>query len=331
LIAVTVVAIALVLVLGGAAGVRALIHRYESSVTRAQLLDSSARIAPPGGVRLNPSIHGPLTYLLIGSDKRAGDPEAGQRSDTIIIAQIDRDLSHVYLVSIPRDLMVRIPAYAATSYQGGSDKINAALEYGGGGERGVQLLSATLTKLTGLRFDGAAIIEFTGFKRVIDLLGGVDMCVDHEVRSIHTGKLYPVGCRRMNGLDALDYSRQRYGLPDGDYDRQRHQQQLLKAMFQQAGTAGLAGNPFRLDELLRAVGQSLTVDSGGVPLADLVLGLRRLGPDGLTGIRLPSYPDMVDDISYVFLQDEAGGLFAAARSDELPRWASTHPQWVNKL
>jgi LCP family protein required for cell wall assembly len=327
----TVVAIALVVVLGGAAGVRALIDRYESTVARAELLDSSARTTAPGGVRLNPDIHGPLTYLLIGSDKRAGDPEAGERSDTIIIAQVDRDLSHLSLVSIPRDLMVAIPAYSATNFGGGSDKINAAFEYGGGGEQGIQLLSATLTKLTGIRFDGAAIIEFSGFKRVIDLLGGVEMCVDHAVRSVHTGKLYPVGCRRMSGADALDYSRQRYGLPDGDYDRQRHQQQLLKAMFRQAGTVGVAGNPFRLDEMLRAVGQSLTVDSGGASLADLAVALRRLGPDNLTGIRVPSYPDVVDEISYVFLQDEAAGLFAAARSDELSQWASAHPQWVNKL
>lgn len=327
----TAVALTLIVLLGGAVAIRTLIHRYENSVTRAELLDSTARSDPAPQVRLNPSIHGPLTYLLIGSDKRTADPEAGQRSDTIIIAQVDRDLSHVFLVSIPRDLMVDIPAYQPTGFSGGRDKINAAFAYGGGGEQGVQLLSATLTRLTGLKFDGAAIIEFSGFRRVIDLLGGVDLCVDSEVRSIHTEKLYPVGCRRMNGADALDYSRQRYGLPDGDFDRQRHQQQLLKAIFRQAGTRGLAGNPLRLDELLTAVGHTLTVDTSGASLADLVMGLRHLGPDDLTGIRVPSYPDMVDDISYVFLGDGAGSLFAAARSTDLSGWAAAHPQWVNKL
>lgn len=331
LIVATAVLVTLTLLLGGAVAMRALIHRYESSVTRANLLDSSARQSAAPGVRLNPSIHGPLNYLLIGSDKRAGDPEAGQRSDTIIIAQVDRDLSHVFLLSIPRDLMVEIPEYAPTHFGGGSDKINAAFEYGGGGEQGVQLLSATLTRLTGLRFDGAAIIEFSGFRKVIDLLGGVDMCVDHEVRSIHTDKLYPIGCSRMTGADALDYSRQRYGLPDGDYDRQRHQQQLLKAIFTQAGHTGLVGNPFRLDALIRAVGQSLTVDTGEMSPADLLMALRRLGPGDLTGIRLPSYPDMVDDTSYVFLEDGSDDLFAAARAAELSRWAAAHPQWVNPL
>jgi LCP family protein required for cell wall assembly len=327
LILATAVVLTLVLLIGGAVGLRALVHRYENSVTRAELLDSSARTEVPP----EPALRGPLNYLLIGSDKRASDPGAGQRSDTIIIAQVDRNLSHVFLISVPRDLMVDIPAYAPTRFGGASGKINAAFGYGGGGERGVQLLSLTLTRLTGLKFDGAVIIEFSGFKRVINLLGGVDMCVDHAVRSIHTNKLYPVGCRHMNGADALDYSRQRYGLPDGDYDRQRHQQQLLKAMFQRAGRIGLAGNPLRLDALLRAVGQSLTVDTGGASLADLVLALRHLGSGDLTGIRLPSYPDMVDGTSYVFLQDGAGDLFAAARATELSRWAAAHPRWVNKL
>jgi len=329
LIVASAVILTLVLLLGGAITARALIHRYEGSVARAELLDSSARSGASPGVR--PSLRGPLNYLLIGSDKRAGDPEAGQRSDTIIIAQADRDLSHVFLVSIPRDLMVDIPHYRPAGVGGATDKINAAFEYGGGGEHGVQLLSATLTRLTGLKFDGAAIIEFSGFRRVIDLLGGVQMCVDHKVRSIHTDRLYKVGCRRMNGADALDYSRQRYGLPDGDYDRQRHQQQLLKAIFQRAGDAGLASNPFHVDELLRAVGQSLTVDTGGASLTDLVIALRRLGPGDLTGIRVPSYPGMVDDISYVFLEDGAEDLFTAARAVELSRWAAAHPQWVNNL
>jgi LCP family protein required for cell wall assembly len=324
------VALTLFALLGVVLGMRTVIHRYESSVGRADLLDSSARTGAGLRLRQN-SVHGPLTYLLIGSDKRSGDPGGGQRSDTIIIAQVDRDLSHAFLVSIPRDLKVDIPEYRPTAFGGGSDKINAAFEHGGGGAQGVQLLSATLTRLTGIKFDGAAIIEFSGFKHVIDLLGGVDLCVDHEVRSIHTNKLYPVGCSRMNGADALDYSRQRYGLPDGDYDRQRHQQQLLKAIFHQAGANGLATNPLRLDELLRAVGQTLTVDTGGASLTDLALALRRLNPDDVTGIRLPSYSDMIDNTSYVFLQGESDSLFAAARSADLSGWAAAHPQWVNKL
>uniref|UniRef100_UPI00389935CE LCP family protein n=1 Tax=Hamadaea tsunoensis TaxID=53368 RepID=UPI00389935CE len=328
------VVLTLTLLVGGAFSVRAMIHRYDAAVHRGQLLDATARQADPNTpdpmAKLRQStIKGPLNYLLVGSDRRATDPDAGQRSDTIIIAQVDRDLRHVYLVSIPRDLYVDIPAYK--NFEGGSDKINAAYDYGGGGPRGVQLLSATLTKLTGVKFDGAAIIEFSGFRKVIDLLGGVNLCVDHDVTSIHTGKHFTVGCRMMNGTDALDYSRQRYNLPDGDYDRQRHQQQLLKAIFKRAGDGGVAYNPLKLDALIRAVGDTLTVDTGGASLPDLLLGLRHLGPDSLTGVRLPSHPEDVDDISYVFLDDESAGLFAAMRSATLSTWATAHGDWINPL
>ena len=98
-------------------------------------------------------------------------------------------------------------------------------------QAGARLLSATLHRLTGIRFDGAALIDFSGFRKVIDLLGGVQMCVDTEVRSIHTDRVFPPGCQQMDGAQALDYVRQRYDLPGGDYDRQRHQQQLLRAML----------------------------------------------------------------------------------------------------
>ncbi|NUR72228.1 MAG: LCP family protein [Hamadaea sp.] len=311
-----------------------MIHRYDSSVTRGDLLSAVSRPDETGvdpRVRFRQTVRGPLNFLLIGSDKRAWSPDAGERSDTIIIAQVNQDLTKVSLISIPRDLLVDIPANRALGFEGGSDKINAAFSYGHGGDTGVQLLSATLTRLTGVKFNGAAIIEFSGFRKVIDLLGGVDLCVDHAVQSIHTGKHFKVGCVRMNGADALDYSRQRYGLPDGDYDRQRHQQQLLKAIFQRAGDSGLAYNPLKLDQLIRAVGSTLTVDTGGVSLTDLMFGLRRLGPDDLTGIKVPSYPDMVGDVSYVFLSGEAPSLFTALRAADLPTWVTAHPKWVNPL
>jgi LCP family protein required for cell wall assembly len=328
------VVLTFVLLVGGAAGIRLMMHRYDASATRGELLSGVSRqdgVADDPRVRFGPSLHGPLNFLLIGSDKRASSPDAGQRSDTIIIVQVGKDMAKAQLVSIPRDLLVEIPADAAAGFEGGSDKINAAFAYGGGGNNGVKLLSATLTKLTGLKFDGAAIIEFSGFARVIDLLGGVDLCVDHQVQSIHTGKMFTAGCVRMNGADALDYSRQRYGLPDGDYDRQRHQQQLLKAIFQRAGDSGVAHNPMKLDQLIRAVGSTLTVDTGRASLTDLMFALRRLGPSDLTGIKVPSYPQTVDDVSYVFLSGEAPGLFAAMRSADLVTWAAAHPQWVNPL
>lgn len=311
------------LAVAGVLGVRVLTERYDRAVNRQELLDARARSGYAGG-----DLHGPLNYLVIGSDRRASNPGAGQRADTIVVAHVPASHDRAYLISIPRDLLLALPAYPATGYAGGQDKINAAFQFGGGG---TQLLSAALTNLTGVRFDGAAIIDFSGFRRVIDLLGGVNLCVDQEVRSIHTGHLFPVGCQRMTGARALDYARQRYDLPDGDWDRQRHHQQLLKAIMSEATNRGVLTNPFRLDQLIRAVGGSLTVDTNGVPLTQLIFALRDLRADDMAGVRIPAYDTLIDGVSYVIAEPAAVDLFAALRDNNLAGWAAANPRWVNRL
>ncbi|MEU1752051.1 LCP family protein [Micromonospora matsumotoense] len=304
-------------------GVRLLAHRYDRTVSREQLLAPDARQA-------RTELDTGLNYLVVGSDRRPGAQGSDQRSDTILIVHVPPGLRQAYLISVPRDLLVAIPPDGA-GYGGGQDKINAAYEHGGGGEGGTRLLSATLNRLTGIRFDGAALVDFAGFRQVIDLLGGIRMCVDTEVRSIHTGAHFPVGCQQMDGAKALDYARQRYDLPNGDYDRQRHQQQMLRAMLDRAAQAHLRSDPVQLDRVLRAVGGSLTVDTNGVPLDDLVFALRSLPADALHGVQLPSYPQTIDGISYVVLDQGGGGLFDAVRTDRLPDWSRANPRWVNRL
>nr|WP_236647071.1 LCP family protein [Micromonospora acroterricola] len=303
-------------------GLKTLSHRYDRTVAREQLLD-------PGARNDRTDLDGSLNYLLVGSDRRAGHSGPDQRSDTILIVHVPPGRREAYLVSIPRDLLVAIPP--TSGFGGGQDKINAAYEHGGGGQAGTRLLSATLNRLTGIRFDGAALIDFNGFRKVIDLLGGVQMCVDTEVRSIHTNRVFPTGCQQMDGAQALDYVRQRYDLPGGDYDRQRHQQQLLRAMLDRAGQADLRSNPVKLDQVLRAVGGSLTVDTNGVPLEDLLLALRALPADGLRGVQLPSSPQIIDEVSYVVLDNGGNGLFEAVRGTRVPAWAQANPRWVTRL
>src|SRR5207245_9056456 len=113
---------------------------------------------------------GPWHYLPTGSEAGANTPEDGQRSDTMIIVHVPAGLDRAYLISIPRDLLVDIPPYPPTNFAGSHEKINGAFQYGQGGAGGVQLVSATLTQLTGIRFDGAAVIDFDGFRKAVDLL-----------------------------------------------------------------------------------------------------------------------------------------------------------------
>jgi len=150
--------------------------------------------------------------------------------------------------------------------------------------------------------------------------------------SIHTNAVFEPGCRRMSPPQVLDYLRQRESLADGDFGRQRHQQQFLKAVLAEALTQGVVLNPVKVNRLLRVVAHSMVLDTGGVSVSDLIFALREVGPDRLIGLRLPSVDELIDGTSYVVAAEPAAGqLFAALRSDDLARWAAANPQWVNRI
>lgn len=306
---------------------RLLTARFASALHRDQLLAPDAR--RDGGKVTG--LPGPLNFLLIGSDARVSNPGMGARSDTIIIVHIPATMDRAYLISIPRDLRVDIPPMPARNFYGQLAKINASFEYGGQGAGGVQLLSQTLTGLLGIRFDGAVVVDFGGFDKVVEALGGVHLCIDERVKSIHTDHVFQAGCQDLTPKETLDYLRQRETLPNGDFDRQRHQQQFLKAIFEKMFAAGLTRNPMKLDEILRAVGGSLTVDTNGVPLDHLVFALRNVAPAGVVGIRLPSAVETIGGVSYVLASDRASSLYLALYTDTLNAWAAENATWVNQL
>lgn len=355
---VAVVGIVLAILAGASAvGAQVLVDRWAGSVGQEHLLDPGARDdgaggpdAPAGAPGDGQGVAGPLTYLVVGTDSTgdddggdgagdAGGGDAGDdggdagggvgpgsgttRTDAIVIVHLDAELRQGYLLSVPRDLLVHIPGH-------GTDKINAAYDAGGGGQEGIQLLSRTLRDATGIRFDGAAVIDFYGFESVIDALGGVELCLENSVTSIHTGDTFPTGCQRLDGSEALDLSRQRYGLPEGDFDRGRNHQRLLRAMVDQARSSGLLTDPARLDRTVRAVGGALTVDTGGVPLPELAMALRHLRADQLTGVTLPASSQERDGTWYVVAEPAAAELYQAVRRDQVGPWLDDHPRWHNE-
>jgi LCP family protein required for cell wall assembly len=316
---------------GGVVALRILADRYDHAVTRAPLIDPAARAQLRNGRPVAAGVSGPLNFLLLGSDARINIPSMGQRSDSIILVHVPASLDRAYLISIPRDLRVHIPPDPATNFGGAHEKINGAFQYGGGGIGGYQLLSRTLNQLTGVRFDGAGIVDFDGFKTAVGILGGVDLCVDVRTESIHTHVVYEPGCQHLQDWQALDFVRQRELLPNDDYDRERHQQQFLKAIFATALHQGVATNPIKLDQFIRAVGGAMTVDTNGVSLADLVFGLRNVKPTALVGIRMPSVQETIGGIAYVLPTDETPALYRAIVSDTLDTWVVANQSWVNPI
>ncbi|MFG1607023.1 LCP family protein [Actinoplanes sp. NPDC049265] len=336
----------------GLAGSRALISNAASAVTQTNLLGTTKKTVAEGG---GDELKGPIDLLLMGVDARKRWAVDDLHADTIIILHIPATHDHAYLVSIPRDTDVQVPPFAKSRYPGGRAKATEAFfhgaQNGAGWAGGAQLMAQTLKAATGVSFDGAAIIDFNGFKGVIEALGGVRMCVDQRVTSHHmvwvgskpmylaearrTGRatrpvVYPVGCRAMAGWQALDYARQRYGLRNGDYDRQRHQQQLIKAMARKAGSSGVLTNPLKINRLIKAAGKAFVLDTGGVPIADFVFTLKGVTANDLVLLRTNNGTFAGNAAGRETITPLSKEMFAAVRQDRLAAFVLEHPGVVAK-
>lgn len=328
-------------------GGKVMIDQATGNIDQRNLLGDAGKSDAEGGADLK----GPIDMLLLGVDARASWAPDDVRADSIIVLHIPATHDQAYLISIPRDTEARIPAFKKSGYAGGVDKINAAFQAGarngGGWEGGAQLTAQTIKQMTGVSFDGAAIINFGGFKRIIDTLGSVRICVSQEVRSHHmvfvdgepmwnadakkTGKpMTPVvhkkGCREMEGWAALDYSRQRYGLKDGDYDRQQNQQQLIKAMAKKATQNGTLKSPSKIKALIDAAGEAFVLDTGGVPIADFIFTMRGVGGSDLTMLRTNGGTFNGNGNNREALSEQTMEMFRAVKEDRLAEFVVANPE-----
>src|SRR4051794_6828643 len=270
--------------------------------------------------------HVAMNLLVFGSDSRisAGDPtqwEAGaQRTDAIMLAHIPADRSGAYVMSIPRDSWVNVPGH-------GMAKINAAFSWGG-----PSLAIATIEQLTGVRIDHMVITDFTGFARITDLLGGVEITVPKTTHGYTGGQgdNFKAGTYTMDGATALTYVRQRYNLPNGDFDRVKRQQNWIRSILRAAATSGAATDPQKLFELLGAVASSLSTDSGFTigEMRDLAWSLRHTGVGGAHFLTVPVAGTgwSPDHKQSIVLLDKSGtaSLWAAVRADKVSGWLADH-------
>jgi LCP family protein required for cell wall assembly len=321
--------------------------------------------------RKHADVKGAKNILLIGLDTRPSwKNKEPSRSDSIILLHLPADHSPVYLVSLPRDSYVDIPAYdnGKQKYPGGRNKINSAFAFGSRGldgeqaeAHGFELLALTIKKLTGITPDAGAIIDFEGFKDVVNVLGKVCMYVDEDVTSIHVGhtadgkqavpyttdsaglnprrvpgvtaNFYKKGNHCFTPTEALDFARQRDLLAnkDSDYGRQRHQQQLLKAILQQAVKAGF-NSPTKLPSLLSAIGRTMTVDGGGVSLEDWAFALKGTNPDDLITIKTNNGKFNSESVSGIgsveILSDTTMDLLKSVRKDDVASFLQSNPSWI---
>ncbi|MGQ9593639.1 MAG: LCP family protein [Anaerolineae bacterium] len=203
-----------------------------------------------------------INILVLGIDQRRGE-QGPYRTDTMILVSVDPARKQVGMLSIPRDLYVTIPGY-------GENRINMANfigdrdKYPGGGPA---LAKRTLEYNYGVRVDFYIRVNFDGFERIIDTIGGVDILVEKEIRDDtfpdeHYGydPLYiPAGLIHMDGKLALKYARTRHG--DSDIYRARRQQQVILAVKDKITQMNLAPSLLlKLPELMRTFSDSVETD-----------------------------------------------------------------------
>jgi LCP family protein required for cell wall assembly len=340
---------------GGVAAAKSFMGDLASSIETGSVEESGAA---PVTQSADKALKGAIDILMLGVDTRAGWAEQGKLShaDTIIILHIPASHDQAYMMSIPRDTAVSIPSWSPTGYSGAHDKINAAYTFGSrngkGWTGGAGLMLKTVKGLTNIDFDGVVVIDFQGFQNVIKAMRGVYMCVEKDTWSSHYRKVdgkpvytpgdpndppsnawwHKKGCRDMAPWEALDYARQRHGLTKGDYDRQKHQQQLIKAMAKKATSAGIISNPVKLSQIIKAAGGSLKIDTHGVPLNNFIFTLKSLAGSDLIPLRTNggTFATCAYNIgsSCEGLNQGTKDMFAAAKNDQLGQFITDNPQYL---
>lgn len=329
-------AIALILVAAVAGVGYGLARHYDANIERVPNVFSPV---PGGSPRPTepPTASGQsgTNWLLVGTDARTGVPTTGeaagtslwepgrQRADTIMLVHIGPDADKIQLISFPRDSWVDVPGH-------GKAKINAAFSYGG-----PALLIATVEQLTGVRIDHFAAVDFRGFTAMVDALGGVDVTIAETVYDPANDKLWRAGTHHLDGEEALLFVRQRYGLPDGDFDRIERQQALLESIMEKVTSTSTLANPLELHRFLEALTNSVSVDTGvdAGMLRSLALRLRDLSAGDVTFMTVPVAGTGNEGGQSVVYLDEARArrLYEAVRENRVPAYLDNNGGQANEV
>jgi LCP family protein required for cell wall assembly len=265
---------------------------------------SFAHIDRVKNIKLSATAKGqPANYLIVGTDSRAGidpkDPDAkaflggGEKgcgcTDTIMVLRVDPNSESASIVSFPRDLWVTMADNHSKA------RINSAHQ------RGQQVLIDTIRNTFGITINHYVEIDFVGFEKLVNAVGGIKLWFDHPVRDSHTGLSIPnTGCVSLNGLQAREFARSRYLQykgndgrwhtdPTADLGRITRQQIFIRRAISKAVSSGL-GNPLTLNRLVQAGVDNVKLDANLTASDIISLGskFKSFNPNALVGYTIPS-------------------------------------------
>ncbi|MFD8645950.1 LCP family protein [Streptomyces zaomyceticus] len=262
--------------------------------------------------------------LLIGSDTRAGEgnrkygrDKGTQRSDTTILLHLSAGKKSATAMSLPRDLMVTIPSCRksdGTRTREQFAQFNWAFEFGG-----TACTIRTVEKLTGIRVDHHMVIDFRGFKKMVDAVDGVEVCLKEPVNDPDAKLKLPAGRQTLHGEQALGFVRARKSIGNGsDTERMDRQQQFLGALVSKVQSDGVLLNPTKLYPVLDAATKAITTDPGLDSLRDLydlARSMRAIPTEKVQFLTVPRRPYSYDANRDELVQPAASQLFKELRED----------------
>ncbi|MFE6622163.1 LCP family protein [Streptomyces sp. NPDC057740] len=283
-----------------------------------------ALTTPSPSVSASPLPTGSLNILVLGSDSRTGAENqelgggsgGGARSDTAMVVHVDAGRTAATVVSIPRDTLVTRPSCplpsGGTTREAYSTMFNSAYAVGG-----PVCAVKTVESLTGVRMDHYLEIDFSGFAKLVDALGGVTVTTDEDIDDEDSHLTLAAGTHHLDGEQALALARTRHGIGDGsDLGRIGLQQNLVKALLDQISATSLLTDPARLYRVADAATAGLTTDTGLdslTELMDLGRSLRGLTSDAVRTVTMPVAPAPSDGNRVVAREPEAGELWESLR------------------
>jgi LCP family protein required for cell wall assembly len=196
-----------------------------------------------------------------------------------MLVHIGKNLDRATIISIPRDSYVYIPA--GGSWKGGMNKLNAAFAFGG-----APLAATTITRLSGVQFDGALIANFASIRDMVAAVDGVRVCIPYDVKSTFSDKVWKKGCHDLDAAQAEEFVRQRKKVPVGDFGRIHDQQLVVKAIVEKMSDQGMLSNPLQLNNLLVTAAKALTVDNG-LDIQELALMAKGISPTKIMYATVP--------------------------------------------
>ncbi|WP_109005430.1 LCP family protein [Streptomyces rishiriensis] len=311
-----------VIVLGAGVAGWALYMKLDGNITPDDA--AAAELARYAKDRPTSLVKDAQNVLLIGSDSRSGDgnEEYGrdlgtERSDTTILLHLAAGRRSATAVSLPRDLMVDVPGCRrrdGTRTEPMFTMFNYAFQAGGSA-----CTIRTVEKLTGVRIDHHVVVDFSGFKDMVDAVDGVEVCLSEPISDKAARLRLPAGRVTLDGEQALGYVRARKSLGNGsDTGRMDRQQRFLGALVNKVQSNDVLLNPVKLYPVLDAATSSLTTDPDLASLRglyELVRGLRNIPTEHVQFLTVPRESYVYNANRDQLVEPEAEKLFERLRTD----------------